>query len=130
MRIALLYTIFAVISTICNIGGQDAAIRVYTGPYAVAFSVFVGTGVGLVVKYLLDKRWIFKYQTKDALHDTRLFILYTAMGLITTAIFWGTEFGFNAIFETKEMRYVGGVIGLAVGYVIKYRLDKKFVFRK
>jgi hypothetical protein len=27
------------------------------------------------------------------------------------------------------MRYVGGCIGLAIGYVIKYRLDKRYVFR-
>ena len=26
------------------------------------------------------------------------------------------------------MRYVGGVIGLAIGYWAKYRLDKRFVF--
>jgi len=26
------------------------------------------------------------------------------------------------------MRYLGGAIGLTLGYVIKYRLDKRFVF--
>jgi hypothetical protein len=51
------------------------------------------------------------------------------MGLATTVIFWGFEFGFHHIFETKEMRYLGGVIGLAIGYVTKYHLDKRYVFR-
>ena len=50
------------------------------------------------------------------------------MGLVTTAIFWGFEFTFDAIYQTKEMRYVGGVIGLAIGYYVKYQLDKRFVF--
>jgi len=52
------------------------------------------------------------------------------MGLATTLIFWGFEFSFHYFFETKEMRYLGGVIGLAIGYLTKYHLDKRFVFRK
>jgi hypothetical protein len=51
------------------------------------------------------------------------------MGLATIVIFWGFEFGFNHIFATKEMRYLGGVIGLAIGYLAKYHLDKRYVFR-
>ena len=54
--------------------------------------------------------------------------LYTAMGLATTVIFWGFEFGFHHLFATREMRYLGGVIGLAIGYVSKYYLDKRYVF--
>lgn len=56
-------------------------------------------------------------------------MLYTVMGIFTTIIFLAFEFGFHAIFETKEMRYVGGVIGLMIGYICKYYLDKRFVFR-
>jgi hypothetical protein len=26
------------------------------------------------------------------------------------------------------MRYIGGVLGLSIGYYIKYQLDKRFVF--
>jgi putative flippase GtrA len=51
------------------------------------------------------------------------------MGVVTTAVFWGFEFGFDHLFGTREMRYAGGVIGLAIGYVAKYQLDKRFVFR-
>ncbi|MCY4178204.1 MAG: GtrA family protein, partial [Endozoicomonadaceae bacterium] len=50
------------------------------------------------------------------------------MGLATTAIFWGTEYFFQIIFKTDFMRYTGGIIGLIAGYLIKYRLDKRFVF--
>ena len=52
------------------------------------------------------------------------------MGVFTTLIFWSLEFGFTLLFQTKEMRYLGGIIGLAIGYFTKYQLDKRFVFRK
>ncbi|KAK47619.1 GtrA family protein [Caballeronia sp. LZ029] len=129
MQLALLYTFFAAIATAANIGAQDLTTRLYTGPWHILLSVFIGTGVGLVVKYVLDKKWIFRFKAENARHDATMFTLYVTMGLVTTAIFWGVEFGFNHIFGTAEMRYVGGCIGLAIGYVIKYRLDKRYVFR-
>ena len=52
------------------------------------------------------------------------------MGLGTTAIFWGFEFSFDYLFDLKEMRYFGAVMGLSIGYYLKYKLDKKFVFTK
>ena len=130
MRLVVLYALIAAVATVANIGAQELTVRVYGGPYDVALSVLVGTGVGLVVKYVLDKAYIFDFRAKDAGHDARTFVLYTAMGLATTAIFWGFEFGFNALFQSKEMRYLGGLIGLALGYWIKYHLDKRYVFRR
>ena len=32
------------------------------------------------------------------------------------------------MYDTDYMRYLGGVIGLSIGFYVKYRLDKKFVF--
>ena len=78
---------------------------------------------------MLDKRYIFRFQARDAKHDGRTFFLYSLMGLATTVLFWGCEFGFHYLFETREMRYLGGIIGLAIGYLTKYQLDKRYVFR-
>ena len=128
MRLALSYTIFAILATAANIGSQDITIRLYDGRFAVFLSVMMGTGVGLITKYLLDKRYIFKYKTRDMAHDTRTFTLYSLTGVFTTIIFWGFEFSFAYFFHTKELRYIGGIIGLGIGYLIKYRLDKHFVF--
>ena len=128
-KLAINYAIFALIATAANIGAQDLVIRTYSGAFDILASVAVGTGVGLVVKYILDKRYIFRFRARNVAHDTQTFALYTVMGLATTVIFWGFEFGFHHIFETKEMRYLGGVIGLAVGYLTKYHLDKRYVFR-
>ena len=129
MKLAIMYTIFAVIATISNIWSQDITFRIYQGPYELWLGIFVGTAVGLVVKYFLDKRYIFQYQTTSIAHGSKTFYLYTLMGIITTMIFWGFEFAFDAIYGTKEMRYLGGIIGLAIGYYVKYQLDKKYVFK-
>jgi putative flippase GtrA len=128
MKVAVNYTIFAIVATVANISAQDISLRAYDGGHGVALSVLVGTAVGLLVKYVLDKKYIFRYQVVNAAHDTRTFVLYALMGLVTTAIFWGFEFGFHLAFNTKAMRYLGGVIGLALGYYLKYWLDKRFVF--
>ena len=128
-KLAINYGIFALIATAANIGAQDVVISNYSGAFSILVSVIVGTGFGLVVKYILDKRYIFRFRARNVAHDTQTFALYTVMGLATTVIFWGFEFGFDHIFETKEMRYLGGIIGLAIGYLTKYHLDKRYVFR-
>lgn len=129
MKLAITYTFFAIIATIANIAAQDITIRIYAGVYSIILSVVAGTAVGLIFKYILDKRYIFRFQTRNTAHNSKIFALYTLMGIITTMIFWFFEFGFNHYFQTKQMRYFGGVIGLAIGYIVKYRLDKRFVFR-
>ena len=128
-KLAINYAIFALIATAANIGTQDFVIYSYSGAYDILASVVVGTGVGLVVKYILDKRYIFCFRAHSIAQDTQTFALYSVTGLATTLVFWGFEFGFHHIFETKEMRYLGGVIGLAIGYLTKYHLDKRYVFR-
>ena len=129
MKLAVIYTVLAVISTAFNIGSQDIVIRLYHGSYAVTLSILVGTGVGLLVKYVLDKRYIFRFKAQNAAHDAQTFLLYSLMGVATTVIFWGFEYAFEFLFGTKELRYLGGIIGLAIGYGVKYQLDKYFVFR-
>lgn len=128
-KLAINYAIFALIATAANIGAQEFIIRTYSGAFDILVSIVFGTGIGLVVKYILDKRYIFRFQARGVAHDSQTFILYSVMGLITTVIFWGIEFGFNHIFETKGMRYLGGIMGLAIGYLTKYQLDKRYVFR-
>jgi putative flippase GtrA len=127
-KIAVLYSLFAGLSTGVNIGSQMLSMLIYNGVYSVEISIFIGTLAGLPLRYFLEKRYIFSFQSKNIKHDGRLFILYSFMGVFTTAIFWGTEYTFHLIFMTDVMRYIGGVLGLSIGYYIKYQLDKRFVF--
>lgn len=129
MQVLVRYVAFAVAATALNIGSQELVVRLYVGSYNLLASVVVGTGVGLVTKYVLDKLFIFNFRSRNAAHDAQIFLQYAAVGLLTTGIFWAFEFGFNAIFADKTMRYLGALIGLAIGYYIKYRIDKRFVFR-
>jgi putative flippase GtrA len=117
------------VATAANFGAQEFVVRARHGAFQIELSVFVGTGVGLVVKYILDKIFIFRFRAANTLHDLQTFVLYTVMGVATTLVFWGFEFGFNSAFQDKHMRYLGGLIGLAIGYWAKYHLDKRFVFR-
>ncbi|HEX4328082.1 MAG TPA: GtrA family protein [Burkholderiales bacterium] len=128
MKLATLYLMFALAATAANISSQAACMYVYGGRLAIPLSIAVGTGVGLLIKYALDKRYIFRFRARDAGHHARTFALYALMGVVTTAIFWDIEFSFQYLFESAPARYLGGVLGLAIGYFTKYRLDKRFVF--
>lgn len=129
-RLVLFYIAFAVVATLANLAAQRLALAVYGGPYAIILAIAAGTGVGLVAKYLLDKRWIFADRSAGVSAHGRTFGLYTMTGVGTTLIFWGSEGAFWAIYRTETMREIGAVLGLAVGYVIKYQLDKRFVFNR
>ena len=128
LKIGLLYALFAAFSIAVNIGTQAVGMALYTGPGAVAISMVAGTVTGLVTKYVLDKRWIFSHVSRDRLHEARTFVLYIAMGVVTTLVFWGAELGFHLAFQSDAMRYLGGVIGLVAGYVLKFQLDRRWVF--
>ena len=128
VKIAVLYTLFAALSTVINIGSQMFSIWLYKGPYLIEISILVGTAAGLPLRYVLEKRYIFAFTSNTLAHDGKLFIFYSAMGVITTLIFWGTEYAFHLIYDTDLMRYAGGIVGLAVGFYVKYQLDKKYVF--
>ena len=128
VRISLFYTLFAVLSTVINIGSQMLSVWAYKGLFSVEISILVGTAAGLPLRYILEKRYIFDFTSKNLAHDGKLFVFYSAMGVITTFIFWGTEYAFHLIYDTDLMRYVGGIVGLAVGFYVKYQLDKKYVF--
>ena len=127
-KIAVLYTLFAIVSTAINICSQMLSIWVYKGPFSVEISILVGTAMGLPLRYFLEKKYIFDFTSKNLVHDGKLFVFYSAMGVITTLIFWGTEYAFHLIYDTDLMRYIGGTIGLSVGFYVKYKLDKKYVF--
>lgn len=125
----LRYGTFAALATLANLGVQRLALVLWPGPGALLVALIAGTGIGLVVKYLLDKRWIFYDRETGARAHGRKFGLYTAMGLITTAIFWSMEVGAWALWHSTAAREAGAILGLAIGYVIKFQLDRRYVFR-
>jgi putative flippase GtrA len=126
--LAVKYSLFAVISTLFNLLFQFLSFLAYSGFGSLYVAMFFGTLTGLVAKYVLDKKYIFYHTPIDKTDDARKFAFYSLMGVFTTIIFWGTEITFNTLFESPHAKYMGAVTGLTVGYVIKYFLDKKYVF--
>lgn len=122
------YSLFAVLATIANLGMQRLVLMLGETSLYYAAAVFLGTGLGLVVKYALDKKWIFADTSTGLRAHGKKFSLYTMMGLVTTAMFWATETLFWLIWQTHSAREIGAVLGLAAGYVVKYQLDRRFVF--
>lgn len=129
--LALRYTTFAIAATGVNIATQYITTGLYTSSLALWPGIFAGTLTGLVTKYLLDRHWIFFNGRGNFADHSRKFTLYTIMGGITTLIFWVTEWAFDYVSGGDELwRYTGAVVGLSIGYTVKYRLDKRFVFER
>ena len=122
------YSAFAVLATLANLLMQRLVLGIIQGGQGFALAVIAGTTAGLLLKYVLDKRWIFFDPSSGLAVHGRKFTLYTLMGIVTTLIFWGTETVFWLTWRTDLMREIGAVIGLTIGYVIKYNLDRRFVF--
>jgi putative flippase GtrA len=129
-RLAAVYAFISLLGSVANLLTQATVVATYSGPYAIELSVLVGTFMGYPIKYVLEKKHVFGFEAQSLGHDSRLFMLYGVMGVFTTLVFWGVEFAFQYAFGTDTMRYLGGVIGLTLGAIIKYNLDKRFVFKQ
>lgn len=129
MLLVLKYSFFALIATIINLFTQFISLAIYSQNFSLYIAMFFGTLTGLITKYILDKKYIFYYVVKDKKENSQKFILYSIMGVFTTLIFWGFEIGFDYIFDSEIAKYIGAIIGLSIGYITKYFLDKKFVFK-
>lgn len=131
MRLRVLifrYVVFAVFATLVNLAIQRTVLWFGDGSIMFALALVAGTTVGLFVKYFLDKRWIFADLSASAIEHARKFSLYSIMGIFSTLIFWSIETVFWLYWRTDIMREIGAVLGLTIGYFVKYNLDKRYVF--
>ncbi len=142
----ILYIIFAIICTLLNIGSQwlmqflledieifnlglyydkEFAFKLYD-----VIKIIIGTAIGFFVKFLLDKLIVFKDKHKSKTHTAKQVIIYGSFAVFTTLIFWSFQILFKFIFIFSYSEYIGAAIGLAIGYTIKFFLDRAFVFKK
>ena len=126
-KLIVLYISFALIATLGNLGAQRISLSVFK-ELGLIFAIGMGTLIGLIIKYILDKRWIFGDLTVGITDNSKKFALYSAMGVSTTLIFWASETLFWWIWRSDYMREIGAILGLSIGYFIKYHLDRTFVF--
>ncbi|MDC0955060.1 GtrA family protein [Alphaproteobacteria bacterium] len=123
------YILFAALAVIGNLGSQRVIFLIVESHATYVIAVIVGTAVGLLIKYFLDKKWIFYDLTSGLKGHSKKFSQYALTGVLTTLIFWGFETVFWIIWGTDSMRELGALIGLVIGYRVKYDLDFKFVFQ-
>jgi len=128
--LATRYALFAVAATVLNLGLQSVVLQMVSSPIALYLALLVGTAGGISLKYVLDCRYIFSVARRGARASMVTFVLYTLMGGVTTAIFWGVELLFTTLSGGECAAYLGGAVGLTLGYAVKYQLDKKFVFTR
>jgi len=128
LKLVLKYSSFAVLAIAVNLAFQYISFIFYSGAAVLYIAMLVGTFFGLITKYILDKKYIFYHMPKNKKDDVQKFMLYSLMGVFTTIIFWGTEILFDTLISADYAKYLGAIIGLSIGYVVKYFLDKKFVF--
>lgn len=129
MNKIILYIYFAIIATIINIFSQYLVFELYENQYTIYFAIIIGTTLGLISKYIMDKVYIFKYDSANIYDYSKNFIAYIITGIFTTLIFWSFEFSFYILFDDEIAKYIGAIIGLSIGYTVKYILDKNFVFK-
>ena len=122
------YIVFSIIATVLNLITQRIVLMGLDQSYGLLFAMLAGTLIGLVVKFVLDAKWIFYVRLSGTKTQSKRFGRYSLFGFITTCIFWGTEALFWIIWTTELARETGAILGLSIGYMMKYRLDKRFVF--
>lgn len=123
------YVVFAGIATLVNLATQEAVVRV--APLSpLALSIVMGTATGFILKYLLDKKWVFDDGYGGHRRELQKITLYGVFSVFTTLVFWSFEVAFWVIWRTDFAKYTGAVIGLAIGYAAKFVLDRAFVFKE
>lgn len=119
------YVVCVVLSSIVNYIAQEA--WYFLWPHVVVAMLF-GTGVALVVKYFLVKKYAFAFKPRNRSHEAQVFFVYGLLGAATTFLFWGIELGFHYFISIPYSRQIGTVVGLVVCGYIKFVLDRDYVF--
>jgi len=119
-KLAIKYALFAAISTIGNLVTQQLCLMFFD--YLVFLKSFenvsilglfnlnlvlmaaicMGTLVGLIIKYILDKKYIFNYKTKSKSEDTGKFIMYS-LWVYLQQLYFGLLSLYSTVFSTINM---------------------------
>lgn len=123
------YVLFAIFATLANLVTQEIVVRL--APVAeLSLSILAGTVAGFVLKYVLDKKWVFQDGYSGSRQEVQKVTLYGMFSVLTTLIFWTVEVTFWLVWQTDFAKYTGAVLGLFIGYAAKFLLDRAFVFRE
>jgi putative flippase GtrA len=86
----------------------------------------LGVGVSYIVKFILDKFIVFQKRSRDLKQTSKEFIKYFLFAILTTLINIGGQYLLYWAFSIDYI--IAGFISLAIGYIVKFLLDRKYVF--
>jgi putative flippase GtrA len=129
MNTLLKYSVLVILQIFINLLTQFIIRQAYTGPFNFYLALAGGTIAGLIIKYPLDKKFIFNYAPNSISEDAKKFITYTYISVFTTLIFWAVEMAFHLLFDNQIYDYIGGFLGLIIGNFVKYQCDKAITFK-
>lgn len=121
----LLYYAFAFVAIGINVVVQRLFFLGLNHPNAILFAMPIGAGVALLVKYFLDRKYIFEVASSP---NQREFFRYAISGGLITLIFFVVEYLIWSLYETALARDLGIFVGMMTGYALKYFFDRNFVF--
>ena len=96
LSITVKYALFSGLAMGINIAVQRGVGQIVRGPLSLYIVILSGTTAGLIVKYLLDKRFIFYYRPPSRSDEAIKVLLYLVMSGFATAVFWAVELSFDA----------------------------------
>ncbi len=86
----------------------------------------LGVGVSYIVKFFLDKFIVFEKKNTKFKQTSKEFIKYFLFAIFTTVINVGGQYLLMNVFLIDYI--IAAIIPLAIGYIIKFLLDRKYVF--
>jgi len=98
----------------------------YNMPELIGSIAAVGIAVG--IKFFLDKYIVFKKSSLKIKETSQEFFKYFGFAILTTILNVGIQFTLTNIF--KPPLEVSFAVALTIGYIIKFFLDRKYVFTK
>jgi putative flippase GtrA len=132
----ILYLVFAALTIALNLGvftfckwflEKNITAEKYQ-IYIKYFSKLAGIAAGFVVKYALDKIYVFDDISQNVAEEVKKVGIYGLFSVFTTVLLFLISEVIERNVNWKHKTHIAWLIGLIVGYVIKFFLDKTFVF--
>lgn len=115
-----------------NFGGIEFIQILYCSTNPINMPELIGSiaavGITYIIKFFLDKYFVFKKSSLKAKETTLEFLKYFGFAILTTIENIGIQFILSNFFNSPlELSFI---VALTIGYVTKFFLDRKYVFNK
>lgn len=121
-----IYFLCVLLASSVNLGAQEIIFFFFSNIW---LAMFIGVGVGTVVKYITNKKFVFSYKPESKREEANTFAWYSFFGVFVAAFFFLIEYGTFKLWDYQYSRQIGAVLAMLVTTAIKYKIDKHIVFK-